>query len=173
MHLLVICMLLVPYAANARLQKTGLERVTVFHTAKGNFTWPYREQVAVIEGNITLGGLMMVHERDERLICGKIMPQGGLQATEMMIFTVRKINAMDLIPGVRLGVRIKDDCDRDIYGLEQSVDFIRAQTSEGGKTYSNNIFTASATCDTKSRVSDKVLYLWASEAEGEVVYNED
>lgn len=70
---------------------------------------------------------MMVHERDEEMICGKIMPQGGLQATEMMIYTVKKINEMDLIPGVRLGARIKDDCDRDIYGLEQSVDFIRGE----------------------------------------------
>ncbi len=42
-----------------------------------------------------------------------------------MLYTVERINAMDLIPGIRLGARIKDDCDRDIYGLEQSVDFIR------------------------------------------------
>ena len=120
---------------NMKRVTAGVDRVTVFNTAKGNFTWPYREQVAVIEGNITLGGLMMVHERDEQLICGKIMPQGGLQATEMMLYTVRRINEMGLIPGVRLGARIKDDCDRDIYGLEQSVDFIRG---ESDSTHAHN-----------------------------------
>ena len=50
------------------------------------------------------------------------------QATEAMLYTVDKINEMDLIPGIKLGARIKDDCDRDIYGLEQSVDFIRGES---------------------------------------------
>ncbi len=44
-----------------------------------------------------------------------------------MLYTVDKVNEMNIIPGVRLGARIKDDCDRDIYGLEQSVDFIRGK----------------------------------------------
>ena len=99
----------------------------VFSSRRGNLTWPYRDQVAIIPGNISIGGLMMVHERDEDMICGKIMPQGGLQATEAMLYTVDKINEMEIIPGVKLGARIKDDCDRDIYGLEQSVDFIRGR----------------------------------------------
>ena len=99
---------------------------TVFRTAAGEgVVWPYRDYVAVVEGNVTIGGLMMVHERDERLVCGKIMPQGGVQATEAMLYTIDVINARNVIPGVKLGARIKDDCDRDIYGLEQSVDFIR------------------------------------------------
>lgn len=29
------------------------------------------------------------------------------------------------IPGVTLGAHILDDCDKDTYGLEQAVDFIR------------------------------------------------
>ncbi len=69
----------------------------------------------------------MVHERDERITCGKIMPQGGLQATEAMLYTVEKINQIQLIPGIKLGALIKDDCDRDIYGLEQSLVFIKGK----------------------------------------------
>lgn len=90
-------------------------------------SWPYREQVAVVEGDVVLGGLMMVHERHNDLICGKVMPQGGIQATEAMLFAIDHVNRNQLIPGVRIGARIKDDCDRDIYGLEQSVDFIRGK----------------------------------------------
>lgn len=82
-------------------------------------------KVATIDGDIVLGGLMMVHERHSQYVCGKVMPQGGIQATEAMLYTIDYINRAGLIPGVRLGARIKDDCDRDTYGLEQSIDFIR------------------------------------------------
>ena len=111
-----------------KLRPKGFERETVFETARGgNVTWPHREQVAAVEGNIVIGGLMMVHERDEDMICGKIMPQGGLQATEAMLYTIDVINKRGIIPGIRLGAIIKDDCDRDIYGLEQSIEFIRGK----------------------------------------------
>ena len=71
----------------------------------------------------------MVHERDEAQICGKVMPQGGMQATEAMLYTLDVINNSTTLslPGIRLGALIKDDCDRDIYGLEQSVNFIQGQ----------------------------------------------
>ena len=87
--------------------------------------WPKRDQAAVVPGDVMLGGLMMVHTRDENVTCGRIMRQGGLQATEAMLFTLDRVNALKLIPGVTLGARILDDCDRDVYGLEQSVEFIR------------------------------------------------
>lgn len=111
--------------SKGRYKRSSEHYETTFQTIKGNATWPHREQVAEIPGQVMLGGLMMVHERDDKMICGKIMPQGGIQATEVMLYTIEKVNEMDIIPGVTLGARIKDDCDRDIYGLEQAVDFIR------------------------------------------------
>ena len=64
---------------------------TVFRTAASEgVVWPYRDYVAVVEGNVSIGGLMMVQERDERLVCGKIMPQGGVQATEAMMYTIQR-----------------------------------------------------------------------------------
>ena len=39
-------------------------------------------------GDILIGGLHMVHERNEDKICGRIMPQGGLQAAEVMLYTI-------------------------------------------------------------------------------------
>lgn len=122
-------------SARKKSRVTGMEYSYEFITESGVHKWPYREQVAIVEGNISIGGLMMVHERDEKMICGKIMPQGGLQATEVMLYTIDIINKHEVIPGIRLGARIKDDCDRDIYGLEQSVDFIRGKiVYTGGKT---------------------------------------
>lgn len=94
----------------------------------GNFTWPVRELDVTIDGDIVLGALHMIHERSEKMICGRIMPQGGVQALEMMLYTLDKINnSPDILPGIHLGILAKDDCDRDIYGLEQAVDFIRGE----------------------------------------------
>ncbi len=102
-------------AGGVRVAPYDAAAQTVFRTAAGEgIVWPYRDYVAVVEGNVTIGGLMMVHERDELLVCGKIMPQGGVQATEAMLYTMDVINARNVIPGVKLGARIKDDCDRDI-----------------------------------------------------------
>ncbi|XP_047483454.1 RNA-binding protein 12-like [Penaeus chinensis] len=92
-----------------------------------NFTWPAK-RVVVVEGDVVLGGLMMVHERHNDLVCGPIMPQGGVQALEAMLYTLDFINDQeDFIPGVRLGAHILDDCDKDTYGLEQAVDFIKGR----------------------------------------------
>ncbi|CAI9731269.1 metabotropic glutamate receptor 2-like [Octopus vulgaris] len=79
----------------------------------------------------------MIHERSEEMICGAIMPDGGIQALEVMLYTIDQINKdPDFLPGIRLGVLAKDDCDRDIYGLEQSVDFIRGSIANiGGSAY--------------------------------------
>jgi len=46
----------------------------------------------------------------------------------MMLYTVDKINEnKDFLPGVKIGVHILDDCDKDTYGLEQAVEFIKGE----------------------------------------------
>ncbi|XP_004925395.2 metabotropic glutamate receptor 2 isoform X1 [Bombyx mori] len=91
--------------------------------------WPIKRE-AVIEGDLVLGGLMMVHERSDNMTCGPVMPQGGVQALETMLYTLDIINnKQELIPGVVLGAHILDDCDKDTYGLEMAVDFIKGSIS--------------------------------------------
>lgn len=92
-----------------------------------NYTWPVKH-IAEIEGDVILGGLMMVHEREDRRICGPIMPQGGIQALECMLFTMDWVNNQKgFLPGFKLGAYVLDDCDKDTYGLEQAVDFIKGR----------------------------------------------
>lgn len=51
---------------------------------------------------------------------------GGIQALEVMLYTLDKINADKiLLPNITIGAHILDDCDRDSYGLEMAVDFIK------------------------------------------------
>lgn len=60
------------------------------------------------------------------MMCGPIMPQGGIQALEAMLYTLDKINEdLHLLPNITIGAHILDDCDRDSYGLEMAVDFIK------------------------------------------------
>lgn len=89
--------------------------------------WPVKKE-AVVEGDVNLGGLMMVHSREDGVTCGPIMPQGGIQALEAMLFTLDIINKkLRLVPNVTIGAHILDDCDKDTYGLEMAVDFIKGK----------------------------------------------
>lgn len=91
--------------------------------------WPVKKE-AIMEGDLILGGLMMVHSRsdgEDTMMCGPIMPQGGIQALEAMLYTLDRINEDGLLPNVRIGAHILDDCDRDSYGLEMAVDFIKGK----------------------------------------------
>ncbi|XP_060651780.1 LOW QUALITY PROTEIN: metabotropic glutamate receptor 2 [Drosophila nasuta] len=90
--------------------------------------WPVKRE-AIVEGDVILGGLMMVHSREDSITCGPIMPQGGIQALEAMLYTIDRINEMDLLPNITLGAHILDDCDKDSYGLEMAVDFIKGSIS--------------------------------------------
>lgn len=88
--------------------------------------WPVKK-VAIMEGDLILGGLMMVHSREDTMMCGSIMPQGGIQALEAMLYTLDQINKVSLLPNITIGAHILDDCDRDSYGLEMAVDFIKGR----------------------------------------------
>ncbi|XP_071445912.1 metabotropic glutamate receptor 2-like [Hetaerina americana] len=119
-----------------------------------SLTWPVKRE-AVVEGELVLGGLMMVHERgsggkegEKGWWCGPVMPQGGVQAVEAMLYTLdvlrgvthpkhgvrSRIYGKSFLPGVALGAHILDDCDSDTYGLEMAVDFIKGSISniDGG-----------------------------------------
>jgi hypothetical protein len=56
-----------------------------------NLTWPLKRSADLV-GDILLGGLHMVHERNTLVTCGPIMAQGGIQAMETMLFTIDYIN---------------------------------------------------------------------------------
>lgn len=85
--------------------------------------WPVKKE-AIVEGDIVLGGLMMVHEREDTVTCGPVMPQGGIQALEAMLYTLDKLNENS---SITIGAHILDDCDKDTYGLEMAVDFIKGK----------------------------------------------
>ncbi|KAL0268062.1 UNVERIFIED_CONTAM: hypothetical protein PYX00_010140 [Menopon gallinae] len=94
----------------------------------GDTIWPVKNS-AEMPGDLILGGLMMVHEREDTVTCGPVMPQGGVQALETMLYTLDVINSIGLLPNFTIGAHVLDDCDKDTYGLEMAVDFIKGESN--------------------------------------------
>ncbi|CAL1298592.1 unnamed protein product [Larinioides sclopetarius] len=89
-----------------------------------NQNWPIR-RMSNVTGDIMLGALFPVHERDNKYECGRLQDE-GIHQLEALLFTIKKINAdPNLLPGIRLGVLALDSCDSATYALEQSLDFIK------------------------------------------------
>uniref|UniRef100_A0A1B0B4I4 Receptor ligand binding region domain-containing protein n=1 Tax=Glossina palpalis gambiensis TaxID=67801 RepID=A0A1B0B4I4_9MUSC len=105
---------------------TAITAPIIATTTAATSLWPVKH-AAVVEGEVILGGLMMVHSREDTITCGPIMPQGGIQALEAMLYTLDQVNKNQLLPNVTLGAHILDDCDKDTYGLEMAVDFIKVK----------------------------------------------
>lgn len=62
-----------------------------------------------------------------------VITQGGIQALETMLYTIDWVNNQEnFLPDITLGAYILDDCDKDTYGLEMSVDFIKGKCCNGG-----------------------------------------
>lgn len=104
----------------------NVERLLQQYHHPDDIHWPVKKE-AIMEGDLVLGGLMMVHSREDTIMCGPIMPQGGIQALEVMLYTLDRINRDGLLPNITIGAHILDDCDRDSYGLEMAVDFIKGK----------------------------------------------
>ncbi|XP_068633484.1 metabotropic glutamate receptor 2-like [Battus philenor] len=98
-------------------------KAKVVPVADDDAAWPGK-RAAVVEGDVVLGGLMMVHGRAERGGCGPLMAQGGVQALETMLLAL-DMAAPLAPPAVRLGALVLDDCDSDTRGLEMALDFIK------------------------------------------------
>ena len=58
----------------------------VLDSTKANYTWPLKK-TANMDGEITLGGLHMIHERSRLKICGPIMAQGGIENFQYLNFS--------------------------------------------------------------------------------------
>lgn len=92
--------------------------------------WVQRK-TAILEGDITIGYLFSMHEQpDQKLAhtrhCGKIWEEYGIQRVEVTFQTIDEINRNpNLLPNIKLGVEIRDDCWYPPVALEQTLEFIR------------------------------------------------
>jgi len=76
-------------------------------------------------GDVTLGGLFLLHYSTEGAKCGEFFPI-GLGHVEAMIFAINKINeSPELLPNVTLGYDIRDYCESTAKAMEHTYDFVR------------------------------------------------
>lgn len=76
-------------------------------------------------GDITLGGLFLLHYTTEDGKCGAFFPI-GLGHVEAMIFAIDKVNSNpDLLPNITLGYDIRDYCESAAKAMEHTYDFVR------------------------------------------------
>lgn len=91
-------------------------------------------------GNITIGGLFLLHYTTEDGKCGEFFPI-GLGHVEAMIFAIEKINSdPNLLPNISLGYDIRDYCESAAKAMEHTYDFVRRNELMG------EVQNASCTC---------------------------
>nr|QVK45748.1 G protein-coupled receptor [Proales similis] len=87
----------------------------------------------VVPGDLMIGALLPVHEQpsySERpngpRECGVIRDQYGVQRVEALLYMLDKINKDEsFLPGVRIGLEIRDECWDSSIALEETIDFIK------------------------------------------------
>lgn len=98
------------------------------HTVTGQWT---QRKTAILEGDMTIGYLFSMHEQPDQKsahmrTCGRIWEEYGIQRAEATFQTIERINNDPaILPGIRLGVEIRDDCWYAPVALEQTLEFIR------------------------------------------------
>ncbi|XP_055337563.1 metabotropic glutamate receptor 5-like [Paramacrobiotus metropolitanus] len=116
--------------------------ITVISSLHTVDTASSHKKTAYVDGDIMIGALFAVHHQPEHRrvysgdrTCGKIWEEYGIQRLEATLRTIDDINKNPkLLPGVKLGVEIRDDCWYSPVALEQTIEFIResiaAQTGD-------------------------------------------
>ena len=76
-------------------------------------------------GDVTLGGLFLLHYTTDDGKCGEFYPV-GLGHVEAMIFAVNKINENpNLLPNITLGYNIRDYYESTAKAMKHTYDFVR------------------------------------------------
>ena len=105
--------------------------ILVFHSCVTQ-----KRKKTVVSGDLMIGALLPVHEQpiDEqsgsKRKCRSIRDQYGVQRVEALLYMLDKINnESNILPGIKLGLEIRDECWDASIALEQAIDFIKETIS--------------------------------------------
>lgn len=98
----------------------------------------------MIPGEVLIGALFSVHEQPKQKnaytrTCGPVWEEYGIQRVEATFKTINEINNNpNFLPGIKLGVEVRDDCWFTSVALEQSIEFIRDAIAKPDNEASQN-----------------------------------
>uniref|UniRef100_A0A0X3NRG1 Metabotropic glutamate receptor 5 n=1 Tax=Schistocephalus solidus TaxID=70667 RepID=A0A0X3NRG1_SCHSO len=128
--------------------------VTVGELQMAPFGELYNSLKLRIPGDVMIGAMFPVHEQPTVKTafsrrCGKVREQYGIHRIEVLIQALNKINQNpNILPGVKVGVDVRDTCWFEPVALEQCMDFIRTafmykeyEDCMQANNYSENICT--------------------------------
>jgi metabotropic glutamate receptor 1 len=118
----------------------------------------YKRKKIVQHGEIMIGALIPVHEQPSfkdmgeleggsKRKCGVIRDQYGVQRVEALLFLLDMLNnkSINLLPGITLGIEIRDECWDSSIALEETIDFIKdtisSDNSEPEKIFGRGNFS--------------------------------
>ena len=68
---------------------------------------------------------ILINSLTNSMSCGEIKKERGIQRLEAMLFAIDHINnKTSILPGIRLGAKVFDTCDRDTIALEKCINFV-------------------------------------------------
>ena len=120
------------------------------------------------EKDFVIGGLFPIHSDSEGQ-CGEVRQERGLERMEAMLFALDKINADPaLLPGLELGYDVRDTCNSETVGLDETIDLIitgselnleSCESAAAGNVSSTTVPTSGIVGAASSRVSVPVASL--------------
>ena len=106
------------------------------------------------DSDFVLGGLFPVHsDADGGASCGPIRQERGLERMEAMLYAIDLVNNdSTLLPGIKLGFDIRDTCNSENIGLDESIDLVITGSQLEIETCSNSdqVFSGNTTIPTSA-----------------------
>ena len=97
------------------------------------------------DADFVLGGLFPVHDNNEGgSRCGEVRKERGAERMEAMLYAIDRINSdPTLLPNITLGFDIRDTCNSENVGLDESIDLVIEADSELDASSCNQDLTTS------------------------------
>lgn len=122
-----------------------------------------KRKKVIVPGDLMIGALLPVHEQpnDAERTCGTIRDQYGVQRVEALLYLLDKFNnksVMNILPGVKLGLEIRDDCWDASIALEETIDFIKDTISSPVVNETDDDDNDSITSSKQNAISTQYIF---------------
>ncbi|XP_012559030.2 metabotropic glutamate receptor 8 isoform X1 [Hydra vulgaris] len=98
-----------------------------------SFTTASENEAFLMDGDVMIGGLVSIRDSGgiNKQMCESDISTLGIIRLEAMRYAVKKVNSNSkLLPGLKLGIEVRDSCGIETRALDESLQFITTRGSE-------------------------------------------